>query len=468
MTNISRIESNKLNTIKNTRTLSKKPDKIDINTDNISSVYDKNGLSQAVSAKYLSSVNFGSKLNTTDFSKLVSELKLTNLDPGNIESKISLLFKNPGFHKLNAIDQKICAAAAVIGKDRSLTKEVSSFINDKRALSRLNGILDNSNLINTLNKRANHEVPLSLKDFRDFHIVKDYAVKFRRTGDLDIARVLMESGLYGDYNPKLHDESIKVLDDFINQIHQNGIWIPQTDIPAASKIKKAATTIGSEDNVTQNVIIDFATDDLEKLGFQKGVTKESFTAIGHAVDEDRFNPGLLDYVTEDNTEALLSTTFYKGDKFPTFAERKYGFFMDVDPDNISLASDHNMCSGFSKDFIDFKNGLLFAQKKERNQFAKNFCQKMHIEQENYPEIYHNIVKVRSLDDIQDPKVKNALNNTINEVIVNKDGDINEIVCYSPKLMAMFSKAKNIEDIPYKLRKYAQDHDIPIIDISKLN
>ncbi len=107
-------------------------------------------------------------------------------------------------------------------------------------------------------------------------------------------------------------------------------------------------------------------------------------------------------------------------------------------------------------------------KPERNLFSNNFCEQLDIEKADYAGIYEKIVNARPIDEISDSKIKELLEKTLDKTLTNTEGSFNEIVVYSPKSAALFSKAKNIEDIPFALRKYAQDKNIPIIDISKLD
>lgn len=443
------------------------------------SLYEKNGLSRAYAAKYMPSVSFGASIKPSDINKLVDAFKSLDPEIQKFSGMLTDLFKNSKFQELNDSDKQICSVAALLSElakkngqklenmPQEYINKASEFIKDSRSESRLNGLFKSSDFIKALDSRKDPSQILTSQDYVDYKILKDYGINFRRTGDLKIAEILMEKGLYGDYNPTVHQGSIKSLETFINRIHQGGIWIPQTKIPRASEINKAVTSISGSDGVTQNVVIDLSTDNLEKLGFAKGVTKDSFTTLGHAVDAEKFSAWMHDYVSEDGTDALLSTSFFHDAKFPTFVNRQFGFFMDAHPDNIAMADSGNMGSGFAKDFIDFKNNLINMNKQERAYFSKNFCEAMGIDKSDYPKIYNEIVNVRSIDEVSNPEVREALTKAIDKTLVNKEGSINEVVVYCPKSNALFSKAQNLEDIPFALRKYAQDKDIPIIDISKM-
>ncbi len=446
----------------------------------IKSLYDNNGLSRAVISSRMPAISFGAHLDTADVSKLVNSFK--SLDP-NVQKfvdSLSEVFKSDKYQAMNEAEKKIFSAVAVvknyltqIGKpyfsiDKNARSAIASFTQDERLTSRVHGLVDNSDIVRCLNKRPDPSIPLNSNDYKDFAILKDYGIKFRKACDIDIAKTLMEKGLYGDCDPSVHSESMDALKTFVSkQIHKNGIWLPVSEIPSASDIKKLPIKIGSGDNVTENVVVDLFNDNLGKLGFKKGLTKESFSTIGHAVDSERFSPGLIDIVTEEGTDALLSASYFQDGKFSTFGERQFGLFFDSHPSNIALADNSNMGSGFAKDYIDFTNNLLSQWKTERVTFAKNMKEILNIGEEEYSQIYaKHLSSAKSLDDITDLKIKNAAIEAVNKTVMNPNGGMNEIVVYSPSLMAVFSKASNIEDIPYKLRKFAQDKNIPIVDISK--
>lgn len=442
------------------------------------SLYDNNGLSRAIVASRMPSVSFGAHIDSNDVSKLVSTFKSIDPDIENFVSKLSNIFKSSKYQELNNADKKVFSATAFLNhyiqkkgiKPSALPVEAKSLIaeysKDSRIESRINGLVHNSDLIETLQKRNDSTCVLDPNNYQDFAILKDYGIRYRKSGDVNVAKLLMENGFSGNYNSSVHGPSMNVLEDFINKFHQNGIWLPITKIPNASELKKSAIKIGSGNEVTENVVVDLANDNLEKLGFKKGVGKENFSTIGHAVDSQKFDPWLQDYVTQEGTDSLLSTSYFQDASFPTFMKRPYGFFLDSDPGNIAIVDNGNMASGFAKDFIDFKNNILSPWKRDRTKFADAVCENLKITKKEYPEIYHNISQARTLDEIKDPKIRTAVSEAIGKMVINPNGDINEVVVYCPSSTALFSKSSNLEDIPYKLRKYAQDKNIPIIDISK--
>lgn len=445
------------------------------------SLYGQKGLYGSFRAYYSSFPAipaFGANLNPK-MNELLHVLKVHHINTDDISQKLNQIVNLPQFQELNEEDKKICisAAAMIDAMKTKSTKELTDeninrifehFLSDSRSQDRLKGIIKSSDFVREIESRRNPDEVLTSDKIEDFRIIKDYAMNLRKTGDVKIASVLMHEGLFGDYKPVVHDESLQVVQKMINKIHQNGIWIPQTEIPPASKIKKTAVSVGSGEEKTNNIIIDLADDNLEKIGFRKGVTKDNFTTLGHAVNEDKFSAGLHDYVTTEGADALLSTSYFSNKNFPTFMNRKFGFFMDAHPDNIAMADNGNMASGFGKDYTDFKNSLIFGNCQERKKFAQNFCEEADMSPQEYTKVYEMVVNAHSLDEIKDESIRQILEKVINETLENQKGDINEVVVYCPKSRALFSKDKNPENIPYKLRKYAQDKDIPIIDISKFS
>lgn len=448
------------------------------NVKSCKSMYDKNGLSAAMAASRMPDVGLASRLLARDLFKLAHSFKSMDPDIRIFMKNLSKVIAPEQYMKLTYADKKVFNATAFLNtyikkngvKPSELTLEVKSLIKgyayDPRIESRITGILQNSNFLDVLQKRNEPTRVLDSQNFEDWAILKDFGIKLRKPGDINVYRLLMEKGFIEGYDPAIHSESVNVLEKLINRIHQGGIWLPVTKIPNASAVTKPAVKIGSGAELTENIVIDLAADNLEKMGFGKGVSKETFSTIGHAVDNKDFSPELMEIITDDSTDALLSASYFEDGKFPTFLKREYGFFMDVDPGNISMADNENMASGFAKDFIDFKNSLLNSYKPERQKFAKNMREHLAISDKEYPDIYHQLVQSRTVDEIKDPKLRDVVSKAVEKTVINPKGEMNEVVVYSPSITALFSKTHNIEEIPFKLRKYAQDKDIPIIDISK--
>ncbi len=447
----------------------------------VKSLYENNGVSRAVAANYASKVSFSGALSVSEVKKMADAFVPIDSGFRSIIESLTDVFKTPAYKVLDEVDKKVFSLSLVIDKylknkavDRTgLSAELKTALakcaDDNRAVGRILNMLDNNKFIEELSKREDPSKLLDPQSFKDFALMKTYGIKFRRIEDVEVFKLLVQNGFGTDSNIAAHLPAIDGLKDFIsNRINSSGIWLPVTKIPNASDISKAAVKIGEGSQQSENVVIDLFSDSLEKLGFNNGVSKEGFTSIGHAVDGEKFSPWLQDFVSEEGTDALLSASYFQDANFPTFMKREYGLFLDVDPRNIALADSGNMASGFAKDFIDFKNNLLNAYKPERVNFSNHMCEILGIDKQAYPSVYNQISKARTIDDIADPKVKEALTEAIKKTVVAPDGGMNEIVLYAPTPTAVFTKNPNIEQMPFALRKYAQDKNIPIVDISKFN
>lgn len=379
------------------------------------------------------------------------------------------------YAKMSRSERKICAAVSVlfgIAKDKKIdvavfpekySQAIKKYVGNFREEDRIKGLVAHSALLDQLAKRENSSAPLDLNKSADYMLLKDIGFHFRKAGDFKIVKLLAQKGLYGIYHPEVQVNATQNVDKYLQKLHTNGIWVPITRIPAASQIKKAVVSLGKAEEITRNKIIVLKTDNLSELGFEKNASIENFSSLAHAVTPEKFHTDLFLMKTQEGCDDLLSTSYFTKDHFQTFVNKKFGFLLDADPGNIALADNQNMGSGFGKDLIDFKN-ILFSPfpKEERRQFAETFREISGLTKEQYVEKYEKLSSARNLDDIRDLSMREAAAVTIDKTIINKEGKINELVVYAPKPTAVFAKVDNAEEVPFNLRKFAQDNDLLIV------
>ncbi len=119
---------------------------------------------------------------------------------------------------------------------------------------------------------------------------------------------------------------------------------------------------------------------------------------------------------------------------------------------------------------------LFERRlRHRNYIALNIKKSLNLSDEEYTKLMREISQYQSVDEIKDLKVRKAFTEAADSLMDYKNAPDhdklfeytwNEAVVYAPKPQAVFAKSCNPEEIPFELRKYAQDHDLPIVIFDK--
>lgn len=116
---------------------------------------------------------------------------------------------------------------------------------------------------------------------------------------------------------------------------------------------------------------------------------------------------------------------------------------------------------------------LFERRlRHRNYISSKVKESLHLSDEEYTKLMREVSQYQSVDEIKDPQVRKAFTEAADSLMDYKNAPDhdkqlfeytwNEAVAYAPKPQAIFAKSCNPEEIPFELRKYAQDHDLPIM------
>lgn len=120
---------------------------------------------------------------------------------------------------------------------------------------------------------------------------------------------------------------------------------------------------------------------------------------------------------------------------------------------------------------------LFERRlRHRNYIASKVKTSLNLSDEEYAKLIREISQYKSVDGIEDHKVRKAFTEAADSLIDYKNAPDhkdqffeptwNEAVAYAPKPQAVFAKSCTPEEIPFELRKYAQDHNLPIVIFGK--
>lgn len=127
-----------------------------------------------------------------------------------------------------------------------------------------------------------------------------------------------------------------------------------------------------------------------------------------------------------------------------------------------------------KSEIQRENIKTFFERRirQRNYVASKIKESLNLTDEEYTKLMREISQHQSVDEIKDPKVRKAITESADSLLDYKNAPDhdkqlfeytwNEAVAYAPKPQAVFAKSCKPDEIPFELRKYAQEHDLPIV------
>jgi hypothetical protein len=342
-----------------------------------------------------------------------------------------------------------------------------------------------------------------LKDYRHINdaeqdkIVQNYAYELH-TGNLakletvftkaDLLSVKKDGSFYNKFADACDVVSSK-LEKSIHKIKASSIFLPQTKIPTADKIKTDGKnsfdmlTYDIDGNPIHNKLIKLSKGlDLHQYGFDEGVNADNFNVLIHGFDTKE-QQTILDALDLVDQKALLSASYVVYNKGNYHAFRQQGFIKNIPDDSIGAMYFRDFGSGCKKDTDKLVNDYINGgQSSYRNYLPKLVKSKLNLTDDEYIKLYEEI-KDKPMDVIEKerPEVAKAFNQIFEEMETKKRSfgrDYNEglVTKGIPTAVYYEGLAKNsssdnnqeypFEDIPEFLRKYAEENNIPIIYFGK--
>lgn len=219
--------------------------------------------------------------------------------------------------------------------------------------------------------------------------------------------------------------------------------------------------ITSAEGTTSNTVIrlnDLKTpEDFERAGFPSGTTRDNFGVIVHVTDS--LEP--IKVMSQEGINDALSASYITPKDNKTYKEKKFGvILLNVRQSDIIVASQENIDSGIKKTEKDICAWLLSGDT-ARIGFSEKLRAKLSLDREKYSELFKELSKTQSITGIEDPKIRTAISETINEHVINPK-EHNELLVYKPQIAGIFAKKCKPEQVPYEFRKYAEEQGLPIV------
>ena len=424
----------------------------------ITSLQDKQNINDDLQAIY----NFLPELKEKD---LNSELKT-----------LATIVKSPQFNELDEESKNILTIATLL-KNISTNTEDSSF-DAFYILQRFNFSEDIQLKIYELIKTSNWFEKISqADDITAKKIAQDIAFETRHSNTFELSKLLIEASL--STSDKQQDintmrQFAEKIDLYLKKLQETQIFLPQTQIPKASKMRNCQ--ILTANGVTNTVFyINNADNELSLYGFENGTTKTNWQGLVHGLATEQQLQIFTTFSLIDS-EALLSSSYMNTREYKVF--RKQGLILDINPNDIHAGYFKDFGSGFKKDIDKLKQNYLFPEnppntigggnRSQYRTYIPNLIkQHLNYSDSDYLKIIKELQGCKSITDIQ-KKNKDFANALLELFETTKFGKrkynrkYNEILISRPKVQGVFSYGQTYEEIPLFLRKYAQDNDLPII------
>lgn len=315
-------------------------------------------------------------------------------------------------------------------------------------------------------------------------VAKDIAFDLRKGNSFEMASILTEADMqavkrdgkfFAGYSDILK-RGEKEVGDYVKQIKESAIHLPQTKLPKASELivdgdkVKEIITKGADGREIKNKVLYLEPEmDLSKYGFAKGLNSNDLNVLIHALETGQQST-IFQALGQIDSDALLSTSYVNYEQGNFHAFRQQGFILDVDSDDINAGYYRDFGSGYAKTLDILKEKYLFdgSLSNYRKYCSGELKKLLNMDGAEYSKFYEQI-KNMSITEIEE-KYPDA-GAVFKEFFKKMEGgkrahgrQYNEMLVTRPKIQGVFDygKSKDISKIPEFLRVYAAENDLPII------
>ncbi len=386
--------------------------------------------------------------------------------------------RNPLYKTLNETDKKVLGVASILHDIRKIEKTkdfghaLPSSLTVDAIVNRMNLSTAEKNRI--INMVENHHWLEKIQSGTniDKHMTEDIADIFKSGNDFTIAKIFAESDLrsvnstfYKLYGDKINSPATKAIEKEILNIQKNGRMIYTSDVSLSNILKAGGqkVTLGKNTETTENIIINANDLNLDKTAF--GYHSSSIENLKNAYAAGRHG-----------VSGVFSLSIEKNGAIPTYNKEMPEFlitrrlnmdnicFIRPQTSNTKYLKDYTFMSIKSRSDVHFANGLKQKYAKLTNktlsdeQYAELFRE---IPRDNIENIHKNqkIIKI-----LGGEKEAIAFENAViaqNNAYISKEV-FSEAVVGDLEWGAIGTKRLNLSEIPFELRKFAQENNIPFV------
>lgn len=298
------------------------------------------------------------------------------------------------------------------------------------------------------------------------------ARKFRSEENFNLAKIMAKADLkgVGDDFYKYHKNTLSRISPIISNIQKMNY---NAQIFLSNKVIKPQLLPKVNHKGKEYKVADFSKykkdDDLSKIGFEPGTTKENLRLMVHMSNKIENLESILK-INDTNTNSLLCASFISLKNKATYFQFKYGLSLDAPNENIINASKTNQASGRKKGSkqLDY----ILCNNMYRDKIPSVIKAKAKISNSEYLNLYSQLMHYRYVSQIEDDKIyklsqKEILGKDLKRIIRTSNDKLlhtyhNEVNLYKPTPNAFVAKVNSIEEIPDKYLEFAHKHDLPIL------
>ena len=403
---------------------------------------------------------------------------------------------NPNYKtKLNAQDKTILKLSAIFHDIMKKENEVDKGhqnVSSIYARNIVKKVMQNPNQIDRLYDIINNHHWLEQFENAPNKTSKteELAFRFRRPNDFDIAQIMAESDLkavsedfYEHYKSALQDIDIKNIEKKLNDLYSTGNALFTDYFILPSKLDNHTESINGKTYKVINLHNIPENANMSEYGFINK-KKKDLQFLVHMVDDHSIYNSLntVKMLTSPVNGGVLSESVIRPNHTRTYHNRKNGVLLSQINMNIVNENSLNQGSGCEKDFNRMLE-LIFSNNSNnsRNTFRNALLQNLSIDRNSitdneFAEFFKNsLASKTSLKEINPDKTYNigqysfsgqkliqAITDYQNSLMRDDVDQHNEIIGYIPKIQAVISKSKSLNDVPKELLKFANENNLPVV------
>lgn len=402
--------------------------------------------------------------------------------------------ENPDYLKLNDKDKAMLKLSSIfhdIAKQESVIDKghqepssiytrsiIKKFFNNPEARDRVYELIKNHHWLEEFSNNPSEEK------------AEEFAYKFRRPNDFDIAKIMAKSDLmavsdsfYNVHKNALSPDKIKPIEDKLEYFYSTGSAVFSNCPYAGSKLENHKETFNGEEYRVINFHKIKDEEDLKEYGFTPGLKKKDAKFLVHMVEPVSIQRD-LDIVKKLGSSVnggVLSESLITPVHKKTYFNRKYGVLLSQINPNVINENETNQSSGIKKGLNEVLYLVFRDRSSARSSFKNKFLTNLNlnpdeISDKDYAKFYRECLASKtSFSQFVDNKtyyigkhkfsgaeIKEAISKYQERLIDKNEIFHNEIVGYAPKIRGVIAKARNLSEVPNELLAFAKENDLPVV------
>ncbi len=383
--------------------------------------------------------------------------------------------RNPLYKTLNETDRKVLGISSLlhdinkIERTKDFGHALPSSLSVDAILGRMNLSTAEKNRVINLVENHHWLERIPAGEVTDKFLVEDMADIFKSSNDFKLAKIFAESDLkavnssfFTNFGGKINSPATEAIEKEIIRIQKNGRMIYTADVSAERALQAGAQKVklGTGAETTENIVINAKDLGLNENAF--GYHSATVENLKRAHEAGRHG-----------VSGVFSISIGKNGAIPTYNKTAPEFLVTkrLDMDNICFIRSHTSNTKFMKDyqFMSSKSRSDIHFSRGLRQKYSDLTQKT-ISDEQYAALFREIPRDEMGKIHSNPRVIEILGGekeavafekavrAQNEVYIPKE-TFSEAVAGDLEWGALGTKRENLSEIPFELRKFAQENKL---------